>query len=573
MVDGEKIYDLEEHIFELENALETKIQETRDLADIATVITSILDIESVLAVAMEIATRQVSGEVGAILIFENGDLVVKIAWGVDAAQISQMKYKDGLDIAWYCHRQQQVIIDNQCDDLFKHDMRIRSFVAAPIRTKEKAAGVMVVINKDNDQDFTARDGLMLEMICRFTSVAIENANLLQVALEKQKMEQELELAQQVQATFLPGDITIKGFRLASSYVPAHQVGGDYYDLIPIGEGKLLFLVGDVTNKGVPAALVMTAVYTIVRTYLASGRPVNVTAIMSHVNDILCNDIIKNREMFITLFMGYLDLEHGMMEYCNAGHPPALYYRAANKETTLLKQGGSIVGQFAGIPYRATRIKIGKGDRVFCYTDGLIEAVNGRDELYGQERLEKFFKAGILLDAHRFGQVVKHEIDSFSLGAAPDSQDDYTTLVIDIAGFESENAIYEFTYVSHIENHEVMSSNIDDIFNRHHVPPQIAEPFRVAISEAFTNAVIHAHKGDNTKIIQLKVNVNDVRVIADIIDQGTGRGLDWYTGEDLKYDPTAEGGRGLGLIKKLTDKMEIRSLPGGGTAVTMTKYLK
>jgi phosphoserine phosphatase RsbU/P len=572
-VDGEKIYDLEEHIFELENALEAKAQETRDLADIASVITSILDIESVLAVAMEIATRQVAGEVGAILIDENGNLEVKIAWGVDAAQISQLKYKEGLDIAWFCHQKQQVIVENNCTNLFDSNLRIRSFIAAPIRTKEKAAGVMVIFNKENDQSFTPRDGLMLEVICRFTSVAIENANLLQVALEKQKMEHELNLAQQVQATFLPGDLEVRGFRLASSYVPAHQVGGDYYDLIPISEGKLLFLVGDVTNKGVPAALVMTAVYTIVRTYLASGKPVNVTAIMSHVNDILCNDIIKNREMFITLFMGYLDLEHGMMEYCNAGHPPALYFRAANKETTLLKQGGAIVGQFAGIPYRATRIKIGRGDRVFCYTDGLIEAVNTRDELYGQARLEKFFKAGILLDTHRFGQVVKEEIDSYSIGAAPDAQDDYTTLVVDIVGLESGSARYEFTYTSNIGNHGRMTADLDGVFSRHRIGVRIAEPFRVAVSEAFTNASVHANKGDESKSILLKLDINDVRIIADIIDQGESRGLDWFTGADLKYDPSAEGGRGLGLIKRLTDNIEVKVLPGGGTAVTMTKYLK
>ena len=323
---GEKnrIGQLEDRVFDLENRLEAKTQEARDLANIASVITAILDIDSVLAAAMEIAVRQVAGEVGAILLAEDNAFDARVSWGVDGSVLRTLTYKDGQDIAEYCLKSKKTIVENDCGDMFSGPASILNFIAAPIVTKNEAIGVVVIINKADGADFSDRDVGNLEIICKFTSIAIENAYLFRESLDKQKMEQELELARQVQATFLPDDIHMPGLSVAASYHPARQVGGDYYDLIPLSDRKLFFLIGDVTSKGAPAALVMTAVYSIVRAYVTGGRDIDVTAIISHLNDFLCNDIIKDREMFITLFMAYVDLDTGRMEYCNGGHLPPLF---------------------------------------------------------------------------------------------------------------------------------------------------------------------------------------------------------------------------------------------------------
>lgn len=571
MYQGQAI-DFEEKIFELEKQLEGKRQETRDLANIASVITSIMDIESVLAVAMEISIRQISGEVGAILLSDGDELTAKVAWGVDAAILNKLIYRDDLDIARYCLTQNRVVIDNDCTEQFRGEHSIRSFIACPVSTRKSAIGVIVIFNKEGRGGFTEADARNLEMIGRFTSVAIENANLLTESLEKQKLEQELDLAQEVQATFLPEDVKLSGLDIASTYIPARRVGGDYYDLIPITDSKLFFLLGDVTNKGAPAALVMTSVYSIVRAYVTSGGTVDVKKIMSHLNNLLCDHIIKGRSMFITLFMAYIDIETGMMEYCNGGHPPAFYYRAATGNTMHLKSGGPLVGQFADIDYRTTKMKIGPGDRIFCYTDGLIEAENHKGQLYSISRLEQFFRAGMEFDARRFNRLVKEEIDRYMQGASEDSLDDFTTLVLDIVETSDSAGCYEFEYTSCLDSLETMYTDLEDIFSQHEVDFVAANPFRVAVSEAVTNAIVHAHGQDNSKIISLKVELNQFRITAEINDEGGLADINARSFE-LHRHPEAESGRGMGIIERLSDELEIVAGPRGGLTVRIVKYLK
>lgn len=570
----DKIYDLEEKVYRLESNLESKEQETRDLANIASLITSILGIDQVLAVAMQTAIRQVEGEVGAIMLEEDGDFVVKISWGVDGAIINSLKYKDNLDIARYCIKNKKTIIENDGSSITNATVSISNFIATPILIEEGSSGAVVIINKESGRKFIERDSQILEMICQFTSVALENSRLLKESLDKQKMQQELELARQVQTTFLPEGISLERFDISATYIPALQISGDYYDLIPLGENRLLFLIGDVTNKGAPAALVMTSVYSIVRAYIHSGEEVNVTNLISRLNDILCNDIIKGRDMFITLFVAYIDLDSGMMEYCNGGHCPPFYYRAARKETIRLSQGGALVGQFAGMPYRATKIKINENDRIFSYTDGIIEAEDRAGRLYGLDRLEQFFKAGVMLDADRFNRVVKEEIDRFSEGVAADKWDDFTTLVIDIRDpSDLVDSIYNFQYKSSLSSLEKMYADLENIIERHKVAPDKANHLKVVISEAVTNSIIHAHNQDCGKVVKLKITINKNRILADIIDEGKPERLGDLGERDLNIDPSAEGGRGLGIIKKLSDDFRIKSLPEGGTMLRIEMKLK
>lgn len=569
----EKILDLEEKVYELESQLESKRQESGDLADIASVITSILDIESVLAVTMEVSIRRLGGEVGAILLLEDGDLTIPVSWGVDSSTLKKLIYKNDVDVARYCFQKRVSILENNGSQFFPGELSISGFIACPILTNNEPIGVVVIFNKENEHDFDDQDRLNLEMICKFASVAIENSALLKERLEKQKIEQELELAREVQRTFLPDGVRINGLSVATNYIPARQVSGDYYDLIPISDRKLFFLLGDVTSKGAPAALVMTAVYSIVRAYTTPGQDIDVKKVISHLNDLLCNDIIKEREMFITLFMAYIDLDKGMMEYCNGGHPPVYYYRAASKDVIHLKPGGPLVGQFAGLAYQTTKIKVGRGDRLFCYTDGVIEAENHRGELYGLKRLEEFFKAGIMLDTERFSDVVKEEINRYSQGAAEESTDDITTLVIDFVDDKHDTSCYDFEYPSQLKMLARMYADMSEVFDRHGVSGKIAREMQVAVSEAFTNAVIHAHKGNEGKKIGLSLELNKYTIAADIVDEGSGHDIDEIKSVRLNRDPSAISGRGMGIIRRLSDQLEIRKLENGGVGVKIIKHLK
>lgn len=564
--------ELEERLFELEKKLASKNQETRDLANIASVITSLLDIQSILASAMEIGIRQVSGEVGAVVRIINDKQEASVSSGIDGTVLGSLIYKDGLDIVSYCFQQQKTICENNCSRLFPDQVAIRNFVCSPIMSRNQVAGVMIICNKETDVGFTDQDLMIMDMIGKLASVAIENSTLMKEALEKQRMENELILSRQVQAIFLPEAINFEGLRIAASHIPSRQAGGDYYDLIPISDKRLFFLIGDVSDKGLPALLVMTSVYSIVRSYVKSHKSLDLTTLMTQLNEILCSEIIKSHSIFITLFLAVIDLEKGHMEYCNGGHPPPFYYRASLPEIIPLKCGGPIIGQFAGTKYRSTKIEVGPGDRIFCYTDGLIEAANAAGELYGLTRLERFFREGIESNTGKFSQNVKNEIDRFSHDGRAESIDDFTTLVVDVAGPEEDSHRYDYVLASRLNSLEKMHKDIDAIAQRHAIPDDIIHSFRVAVSEAVTNAIVHAHGGDSSKKIRFAVNLNSERIMAVVIDEGSNPEILSLDVADPAGYPDAEGGRGLGLIKRLSDEAFFERAPEGGMQVKIIKYL-
>ncbi len=561
---------LEERLFELENSLETKEQEIADLTQIASIITSILDLESILAVTMETSIRRVGGEVGAILLAEGKDLQAKISWGVDTDILDNLVYKDGLPVARYCFERRETVLENDSAALPSAAYSIHSLIASPILVQAAAVGVVIIFNKDGDGGFSDQDRRTLDMICRFAAIAIENARLVRESVEKQKIEQELDLARQIQTTFLPDSYSVSGLRIASTYLPAGQIGGDYYDIITLSDHQALFLVGDVSNKGVPAALVMTAVYSIVRAYVGSGREVTVQTIMEHLNNLLCRDIIRGRDMFITLFLAYIDTARGTLDFCNGGHPPSFLYCASSGETRRLKEGGPLVGQFPGQQYTAGSAMIGPGDRIFCYTDGLIEAESQSGERYGIARLEQLFISRTATEADDFNREVREGIAAFSTGMARETRDDYTTLVIDILAGEGDGAGYRFRYPSTLESLQTMYRDLDMVFSRHGIAPEAAQPFCLAVSEAVTNAIVHAHGEDARKPVEVNIAVNDCRITADILDEGCGYHDDILSAPDPIRDPNAESGRGMGLIRHLSDEVTLRPSPRGGTALRIVK---
>jgi len=564
--------EFEEKFFELDKKLESKRQENRDLANIASVITSLLDIESVLAATMEIGIRRAGGEVGAVLQVIDNKAQVKVAWGVDTVLLESLKYRNNLNIIDYCLQSRRTVYDNDCRDKFPGRVTIHNFVCVPITARDKIFGAMVIFNKRSGSGFDEKDIAGLELICKFASVAIENSILLKESLEKQKIDQELDLGRQVQANFLPGKVSIPGLEIAASYIPARQVGGDYYDLIPLDEDRLFFLIGDVTNKGVPAALVMTSVYSIVRSYVTGRERFEVPALMAHLNDSLCSNVIKSHGMFITLFMAVIDLERGYLEYCNGGHPPPFYLRSGDGEIVPLKRGGPIVGQFPGTSYISDRVEIDRGDRLFCYTDGLVEATDREGRLYGLKRLERYVREHGELGTEDFSLAVKRAIDDFSRGGSEEAIDDYTTLVIDIkAGFGGGRNL-EFSYPSHLDSLEKLYKDIENIFEGRGFPEAFQKTFTVAVSEAVTNAIVHAHGQEPSKKIRFTVDLNDERIIASVLDRGQGDRAIAIDTEGTEFRLDAEGGRGIGLIKKLSDKVSFKPLAGGGMEVRIVKYL-
>ncbi len=421
---------IDNRVFDLESRLEETSLKLSDLTTMATLVTSLLDIESILSVAMEMAVRMVGGEVGAILIEENNELVSRITWGVDDTLVKSIRYKDGEDVATFAFNKQTPVVDNAYDFPVEHGPRIESLLAMPIASRAQCHGTILVINKTDGSGFTDADKENIKLLAQFAAVAIDNSMLLKESLVKQKMDQELSTATEVQKAILPGkDVKIDGVEVGTLYVPARHVGGDFYDIIEISADEFMVVIGDVSNKGVPAALVMSATMAIIRSQLAQFDGIKPSDLMSHLNKILCEGIIKTESMFVTLFIALFDLKNRRLTYCNAGHPPPLYWKDREKNIVGLKAGGPFVGQFEDITYIQNEEAIEEGDHFFAFTDGLSEAADEKDNLFGLERAQQVFASTRDLNAQEFCEQTRSYIDRFSRDGDIRNIDDLTIMKI------------------------------------------------------------------------------------------------------------------------------------------------
>jgi sigma-B regulation protein RsbU (phosphoserine phosphatase) len=424
------ILEQTERIEELETRLEAKKAELRDLATMGVVVTSILEIDAVLSVTIDMGIRLIDGEVGLILLEEKGELKTKASWGVGEQFVKSMHYRDGLDIATYCFQRRSPVVLSDLELVSENGILIQSVLACPIQSRDKCLGVMIVINKFGGGNFSDEDLESLGMLLNFVSVAVENSVLVKDKLKQQKMAQEMAIAKQVQETILAAKVDqIGGAEIGAVYFPAGEVGGDFYDILKLSETEFMVILGDVSNKGIPAALIMSACSGVIKSVLDANPMITVSELASTVNRLMSDSIIKEREMFVTMFFARFDLAAGELTYCNAGHLPGLYWDESAQAITSLSEGGSIVGQFPEAGYRQGKRSIQSEDRLFLFTDGLTEAADAERRLFGRERAEQVFISEIDLPPNEFCHRVKEWVDRFAEGAAEDSYDDFTIVQV------------------------------------------------------------------------------------------------------------------------------------------------
>jgi len=264
----------------------------------------------------------------------------------------------------------------------------RSEIAAPMMLEGRTIGVF---NLENDGEDAYHDG-HLELLTGFAAhaaVAVERARAAQELMERRRLEKELAIARDIQRSFLPaGPPHVPGFDLAGTSIAHDEVGGDYYDFIPVSETRLGLAVADVSGKGIPAALLMAGFR---MSLLAEIRnEFALRAVMRKVNQLLHES--TERDRFVTAFYGVLDWKNRMLIFCNAGHnPPILLH--ADGTTDRLLEGGVALGVLPDARYEERPIPLREGDVLLLYTDGVSEAENEHGELFGEQRLEDVVREG------------------------------------------------------------------------------------------------------------------------------------------------------------------------------------
>ena len=420
----------ERRLYDLELKLADQSAQLEDVARMGLMITSILDLESVLAAIMEMAIRTAGGEVGCIILKNEDKLETRVSWGVEYRTIAEIRMPDGAEIVEWVIQSGEIAMLNSVPHHSADTVRIESIVVAPLISRNTPIGALVIINKASEPGFSEDDKMRVEMLVRFAAVAIENAELMKSKLRSQKLEQELEVARTVQQTLLPqASATFAKARIEAAYIPAGHVGGDYFDIIPLGENEFVVTVGDVSNKGVPAALMMAAVRSVFR--MEAGKNLPLDKLITGMNTFLCEQVLHSKNMFLSLAYCYFNLNQMTCTYVNAGHLPPLHFRSADKSVTEWRTGGTLIGQFPDFDYRCETVNIGTGDKVLFYTDGVSESENDAAELFGRQRVRDFLVRNHAMDNSALNQDLLREVEEFRTGSANTQIDDTTVLVVEI----------------------------------------------------------------------------------------------------------------------------------------------
>ena len=304
--------------------------------------------------------------------------------------------------------------------------------AFPLRSKGQVVGVMVVEGAVEELKEASRAMNILSGIAHQTAIAIENTRLVSELAARQRLEQELKVARDIQASFLPSSCPeVPGWELAAFWRAARQVGGDFYDFIPLPREHQGLVIADVADKGVPAALFMAVTRTLTRAAsLALGGHRTPGEALVRINEMILSD--ARSDLFVTMF--FADLSPvGRVMYANAGHNPPLVVHAATGEVEYLKEHGMALGVMPEVTLRDQHVKLANGDVLALYTDGVTDALNARGDEFGLMRLEQTIVTHRRQSAERIVAAIQDAVGEF-VGDEPPFDD--LTLVVAKRSVES-----------------------------------------------------------------------------------------------------------------------------------------
>lgn len=318
--------------------------------------------------------------------------------------------------------------DAQADTRFKAEdsiikMNIKSAICVPLWNNKEIKGIIYADRISLARQFTEDDLKLLTLLANLAAVKIENSELIEQSILKERMEKELALAAQIQNDFLPkNNPKSELFEIAGSNIPCYQVGGDYFDFISIDPERLGITVADVSGKGVSASLLMASLRAALHSEL--HPEFSLEKMTSKLNDFIHQSSASNS--FITFFFTELHNDTGEFQYINAGHNPPILLRKSGTIQRLGSQGYCL-GMFPSQKYQKKSVSLKKGDLLLCFTDGITECRNKKNVEFSEMGLLNILKKHNKLTSQKLLEKINSELKSFSSGT--DQMDDMTIVVI------------------------------------------------------------------------------------------------------------------------------------------------
>ena len=434
-------------------------------------------------------------------------------------------------------------------------------LAVPLVSQGELIGVLNLGPRRSEQEYSSDDSKLLDNLAAQAAPALRVGQLVRQqqaeARTRQRFEQELEVARLIQQNFLPKKLPeLSGWQVAACYQPAREVGGDFYDVIPLAGGQVGFVIGDVTDKGVPAALVMAATRSVLRA--SAQRLIDPGVVLERVNEHLCPDMPA--KMFVTCLYGVLDPTTGHFRFANAGHD--LPYVKTAQGSVELRARGMPLGLMTGMKYEERETLLAPGDSLLLHSDGIVEAHDPQGQMFGFPRLKELvarYPGG--------GELIDLVLADLHVHTGPDAEqeDDITMVVLQREPAQSESPngkligkpLAEFEVPSVPGNERLALEQVAATVAPLGLAPARLRRLETAVAEATMNAMEHGNCYRADRPVTVRVYAEPGRVRVEVADLGGDR-----SAPDQAEVPDLEAklaglqrprGWGLFLIKNMVDE--------------------
>jgi len=454
-------------------------------------------------------------------------------------------------------------------------------MVVPLVSQGDLIGLLSLGPRMSQQEYSSDDRGLLNNLATQAAPAVRVAQLVRQQQEearlRERLAQELKVAHLVQQTLLPKNVpALPDWQIDRYYQPAREVGGDFYDFIDLPDGRLGLVIGDVTDKGVPAALVMATTRSILRA--AATRLEAPGAVLQRVNDVLVAEIPPN--MFVTCLYAILDSRTGRLCFANAGHDLPYHWRDGGVDE--LRAYGMPLGLMPGMQYEEREITLAPGEGVLFYSDGLVEAHNIDRDMFSFGRLQKLVATGPD-SGHALIQFLLDELAHFT-GPDWQQEDDITMVLLEremttddrrpatdrqssIVDRQSSvvkeewRTLAEWTLPSEPGSERLVMERVGEVVHGLNLAPRRLERLKTAVAEATMNAIEHGNQNRPELPVAIHVRVSATELVVDIVDQGGSRPIADADTPDLfaKLEGVqSPRGWGLFLIKSMVDDMRVSS---------------
>jgi ABC-type amino acid transport substrate-binding protein/anti-sigma regulatory factor (Ser/Thr protein kinase)/HAMP domain-containing protein len=399
-------------------------------------------------------------------------------------------------------------------------------------------------------------------------------NLMRTTSVKERMEGELNIGHEIQMSMLP--LIFPAFPdrreidVHAGLKPAKEVGGDFYDFYFIDEEHFCFCVGDVSGKGVPAALFMAITKTLIKS--RASDDISTASIITQVNDELSSD--NPASMFVTFFIGILNIKTGEVLYTNAGHNPPYVKRKTGEVEKLGKRHGLVLGAMDGMTYGEDKVLLAHDDTILLYTDGVTEAMNLDEQLYSDNRLEQLFEVKAFRDSQDLVETIMVSVKDFENGA--EQADDITILALKYTHSPDTEKGFQMKLVAKNELSEI--DKVNEIFasfaEEHNIPKSITSKVKMVFDELLNNAISFAFQDDKEHEIEINIELREDRLSISLSDDGIP--FNPFRTEtpdtDLSIEERSIGGLGIHLVQNVMDEVHYKR-QGDTNIVTVVKDVR